>query len=87
MISKKKGINCFVVNSSLEEYELDTGEKSEVFVEVNITTEMMLSILKRIYLEWEELVVVIKPLQYEITRNNRPVLLKTNAITFAARKQ
>lgn len=83
--TKINGVNCIIVNSEIEEIDLKTNEKLPALIEINITTDEMLHKLKRAYNEWEHLEVLVKPLQYTITRNGREVILKTNAITFVAR--
>lgn len=85
--TKKDGINCIIVNSEVEEVDENTGDEKEALMEVNLPTNQMIAILRRIYRNWEELMVVIKPLTFEIRRQGRPVLLKTKAITFAVRKK
>ena len=80
------GVNCIIINSAAEEVDLETGEKMDALMEVNFSTEYMLDTLRRIYTGWEEVLVLPKPLEYQITRQDKPVLLKTTAITFAVRK-
>lgn len=48
---------------------------------LKLSTEDMINKLSSIYSEWELLKTIVKPLEYNITRNEKPVLLKTNAIT------
>ncbi|MFN7252914.1 MAG: class I SAM-dependent methyltransferase [Anaerobacillus sp.] len=84
--TKNEGINCLIVNSEVEEIDLDTNEKLDVMMEVNIKTEDMLNKLRHIYNGWEVVNQLVKPLEYKIVRDERTVLLKTNAITFVVRK-
>ncbi|MEI4832230.1 class I SAM-dependent methyltransferase [Bacillus sp. FJAT-53711] len=85
--TKDKGINYIVMNSSVEEIDMDTNVKLDPLFEVNLATEEMLYMLRKIYIGWEELRVVVKPLEYRIVRDERHVLLRTNAITFCVRKK
>ncbi|WP_232695698.1 hypothetical protein [Brevibacillus daliensis] len=36
------GVNCIIVNSNLEEILLETNEKLDARMEINLTTEVML---------------------------------------------
>ncbi|SDZ11593.1 hypothetical protein SAMN04488156_106103 [Bacillus sp. 166amftsu] len=56
-------------------------------MEINIPTEEMMNKLRQIYDGWELLNIIVKPLEYKIFRNEKSVLLKTNAITYAVRKK
>ncbi|GEN44852.1 class I SAM-dependent methyltransferase [Alkalibacillus haloalkaliphilus] len=85
--TKNEGINCIIVNSEVEEMDIETNEKLDALMEVNITTENMMNKLSHIYDGWEVVKQLVKPLEYKIIRNERDVLLKTNAITFVVRKK
>ncbi|MGN4422666.1 class I SAM-dependent methyltransferase [Bacillus cereus group sp. MYBK30-1] len=84
--TKSGGINCLIVNSNIREVDLETGEELDALIEINLTTEEMLHVLKKIYRDWEEIKVEIKTLAYNIVRNEEHIQLKTNAITFVVRK-
>lgn len=84
--TRKGGINCIVINSEVEEIEMDTNKKIDALMEVNVSTDVMLSKLQQTYREWELLHTVVKPLEYIISRNGQQILLKTNAITYVVRK-
>lgn len=84
--TKQHGINCLIVNSNVQEVDVDTGDHLEPLLEVQLTTDQMIEKLKNSYLGWEELMVAIKPLEYQIQRDGRDILLKTEAITFVVRK-
>lgn len=85
--TKDEGINCIIVNSEVEEIDIGTKKNLDAMMEVNIKTEDMLSNLRHIYDGWEIVNQLVKPLEYKIVRDERDVLLKTNAITFVARKK
>ena len=55
-------------------------------MEINSKTTDMLNQLTNIYQDWEILSQIVKPLEYQIVRDNRDILLKTNAITFVVQK-
>jgi 2-polyprenyl-3-methyl-5-hydroxy-6-metoxy-1,4-benzoquinol methylase len=84
--TKNNGINCLIVNSEVEEIDIGTNEKLDALMEVNLSTVDMMEKLNSIYKGWEVLKTIVKPLEYNITRSEKPILLKTNAITFVVRK-
>lgn len=85
--TKRGGINCIIVNSEVEEIATDTGEKLDAIMEVNIKTEDMLCKLSDNYNGWKVVHQLVKRLEYNIVREEKDVLLKTNAITFVVRKK
>ncbi|WP_082406682.1 class I SAM-dependent methyltransferase [Bacillus sp. JCM 19041] len=85
--TKAGGFNCFIINSNVEEVMLTTGEKIEPCMEVNLSTEALLVILRHVYGGWEELAVQPKALEYEVTREGEKVLLRTTALTYVVRKR
>ncbi|MCM3617669.1 class I SAM-dependent methyltransferase [Sutcliffiella horikoshii] len=84
--TKNNGINCLIVNSEVEEIDIGTNEKLDALMEVNLSTEVMMNKLDSIYKSWEVLKTIVKPLEYNIIRNEKSLLLKTNAITYVVRK-
>ncbi|AYF06681.1 hypothetical protein bcere0028_23580 [Bacillus cereus AH1271] len=84
--TKTGGINCFIINSNIQEIDLHTNEKLDALIEINLPTEDMIYLLKSIYKEWKEIKIEIKELAYVIARNERDIQLKTNAITFVVQK-
>ncbi|MEE6182138.1 class I SAM-dependent methyltransferase [Bacillus pretiosus] len=84
--TKIGGINCFIINSNIQEIDLHTNEELVVLIEISLPTEDMLHLLKSIYKEWQEIEIEIKELAYNIVRNERHIQLKTNAITFVFQK-
>ncbi|WP_088034575.1 class I SAM-dependent methyltransferase [Evansella clarkii] len=85
--TKHEGINCIIVNSEVEEIDIESNENLNAMMEVNIKTENMLNKLKAIYDGWDIVNKCIKPLEYQIVRDKKEVLLKTNAITFVVKKK
>jgi len=84
--TKNNGVNCLIVNSEVQEIDLETNEKLDTLMEVNLSTEVIMNKLSNTYVGWEVLKTVVNPLEYNITRSEKPVLLKTNAITYVVRK-
>ncbi|WP_047982790.1 class I SAM-dependent methyltransferase [Ornithinibacillus californiensis] len=85
--SKPGGVVCIIINSNLEEIDIETGEDLEVNVEINIPTEDMFQALEEAFFGWSIIKSITKPLAYEITRGSREVLLKTNAITYVVKNE
>ncbi|AZQ47674.1 class I SAM-dependent methyltransferase [Bacillus albus] len=84
--TKIGGINCLIINSNIQEIDLHTNEEFDALIEINLSTDKMIHLLKNIYEDWKEMKVEIKELAYDIVRNERHILLKTNAITFVVQK-
>lgn len=84
--TKCHGINCVIVNTDLQEFDAATGVELEPLVEVNLTAEQMKLKLRAVYDGWEVLSEIVKPLSFSIYRGTRDVVLKTNAITYVARR-
>ncbi|HDR4423528.1 TPA: class I SAM-dependent methyltransferase [Bacillus cereus] len=84
--TKTGGINCLIINSNIQEFDLHTKEELDALIEINLPIEDMLQLLKSIYKEWQEIKVEIKELAYDIVRNERHIQLKTNTITFVVQK-
>ncbi|PFB75689.1 SAM-dependent methyltransferase [Bacillus anthracis] len=84
--TKIGGINCLIINSNIQEIDLHTNEELDALIEINLSTDKMIHLLINIYEDWKEMKVEIKELAYDIVRNERNILLKTNAITFVVQK-
>ncbi|WP_445291584.1 class I SAM-dependent methyltransferase [Bacillus cereus] len=84
--TKNGGINCLIINSNIQKIDLKTNEELEALIEINLSTEEIIRLLKSIYKGWKEVKVEIKELAYNIVRNERHIRLKTNAITFVIQK-
>ncbi|WP_088104172.1 class I SAM-dependent methyltransferase [Halalkalibacter urbisdiaboli] len=85
--TKSGGINCIIVNSEVIELDMETGKELDALIEINLPTEYMLTKLNRIYEGWDVKNQLVKPLEFEIVRHDKPVLLKTNAITYVVEKK
>jgi len=84
--TKSGGIHCLVINSEVQEIEQATNQSLEAYMEVNLSTKDMLQKLEDHYREWNVFMKVVKPLEYKISRENKDVILRTNAITYVAVK-
>lgn len=84
--TKSNGINCLIVNSNIQEIDLETNQELDALIEINISMEEMIRILKDVYSEWQEVQVEMQNLTYDIVRNGTHIQLNTNAITFVVQK-
>ncbi|WP_163582899.1 class I SAM-dependent methyltransferase [Gracilibacillus saliphilus] len=85
--TKKAGINCIIINSEVEEIETETNKRLDALMEVNLSTDQMINKLNNNYKGWKVIKQLVRPLEYQIVRNEKPVLLKSNAITFVVQKK
>ena len=84
--TKSGGMNYIDMNTNIEEYDLASGRRRDVLVEVVLSKEKALKLLRANYEGWEEVHLEDKPIELEIDRNGTPVLFKANCLTFAVRK-
>ncbi len=84
--TKLNGVTCLIINSEVQEIDRVSGEPLDALMEINLPTDYLIAKLHHVFQNWEVISELIKPLEYEITRNKKSILLKTNAITFVARK-
>lgn len=84
--TKSKGVNCLIVNSNVEEIDIETRQKKEVLLEINLPTDEMMNILQKVYRNWKTIHLAVKPLTYHIKRDQTSIKLKTNAITLVVQK-
>ncbi|NHN33949.1 class I SAM-dependent methyltransferase [Paenibacillus agricola] len=84
--TKGGGINCIIMNTNIEEYDAKSGKQQDALFEVNMSKDKVLKLLRQHYEGWEEIHVSDEPLELEIIREDKPVLLKADSLIFAARK-
>ncbi|UKS29751.1 hypothetical protein LOZ80_12790 [Paenibacillus sp. HWE-109] len=84
--TKVNGINCLIVNTNCQEIDLLSGSLLEPMMEVNLATEKAEKIFAEAYQGWDITYTTIKQLEFAIERNERPVLLKSDCITYVARR-
>ncbi|NQX58438.1 class I SAM-dependent methyltransferase [Paenibacillus qinlingensis] len=85
--TKVNGVNCLIVNSNLQEIDKLTGEELVPLIELNLTTEHLYEILNEQYVGWDILLTTLNKLTFNIERNGRQILLKTDCLTYVARKK
>ncbi len=84
--TKKGGINSIIINSEVEEIEIESNKQLDAFMEINLSTDQMIDKLNNNYKGWKVVKQLVRPLEYQIVRNEEPVLLKSKAITFVVQK-
>jgi RimJ/RimL family protein N-acetyltransferase/ubiquinone/menaquinone biosynthesis C-methylase UbiE len=84
--TKVNGVNCLIVNANLQEIDTLTGEELTPLIELNLTSEHLHDILNKQYVGWEILLTTLKKLTFNIERNGRQILLKTDCLTYVVRK-
>ncbi|GGA10741.1 methyltransferase [Paenibacillus marchantiophytorum] len=84
--TKVNGINCLIVNTNCQEIDLLSGSLLEPMMEVNLATEKAANIFAEAYQGWDISYTTVKQLEFTIERNERPVLLKSDCITYVARR-
>jgi 2-polyprenyl-3-methyl-5-hydroxy-6-metoxy-1,4-benzoquinol methylase len=80
------GVNFISINTNIEEVNLASGTNRPPLFEVMVSKGQALRMLRENYKGWEELHVSSHPLELEINRDDVPVLLKADNLTFAIRK-
>lgn len=81
------GIHCLIVNAGVKEVCLATGEELDPKFELMLDTEELGSLLAEKYRGWELLRHAVKPYELEIQRDGEPVSLRSDVVTWAARKK
>lgn len=82
---RKEGVICFVMNTSVQEFNKNTNEKLDAEFEVNLNSEYALKLFGEMFLEYEILKSIVVPQKYEIPRDGYISNLTTNVVTFVAR--
>lgn len=85
--TKERGINCIIINTNIHEIDVQTNVKLEPLMEINMGTQEMKTLLQQAYTSWEVLNTHVKQLEFMIKRNDRDVLLRSDCITYVARKK
>lgn len=83
---RKGGVVCLVINSEVTEQEKATGEAWEPQFEVNFSTRKLQELLQDSFVGWEILKETVRRQSYDIPRERGTSELRTNVVTFVARK-
>lgn len=80
------GVACLIINSEVQEKDIETGELLVPQFEVNMLTKDMQLLMHKVFSNFEFLKEEIKNLNYTINRAGKDVNLSTNAVTFIVRR-
>lgn len=83
---REKGIVCLVINTNVIEKDKKTGESVPAQFEVNFVTEELLVALNDIFEGWAIIKETVQEQQYNIPREFGVSDLRTNVVTYVARK-
>ncbi|MFC4099840.1 class I SAM-dependent methyltransferase [Paenibacillus xanthanilyticus] len=84
--TKPGGVNCLLVNTSITETVIGSGEQLVPMFELNVTNARLHDLLAGPYASWQVLADRSKTTVFEIDRDGRQVELASDCVTFAARK-
>ena len=84
---REQGIVCLVINSNVREHSKENGHPYPAQFEVNLETQELLEILKHTFGGWTVLKSTMQEQQYDIPREWGISVLKSNVVTFVARKK
>jgi 2-polyprenyl-3-methyl-5-hydroxy-6-metoxy-1,4-benzoquinol methylase len=85
--TKEDGVNCIIISTNILEVDVKTNSYLDPLFEVNLSTERMLELLDSQYKGWEIQRRLVKPLEYNIMRNEQPVILSSDCITYVVKKR
>lgn len=83
---RQNGLVCLIINSEVREFDKSTGEEMPAQFEVNLSTDELQSVLDKTFTGWSVLKATVQQQQYDIPRENIISDLKTNVVSFVARK-
>ncbi|HKM34443.1 MAG TPA: methyltransferase domain-containing protein [Lachnospiraceae bacterium] len=84
--AKEKGIVCLIINSEVSEEDLSTGDILTPQFEVNLLTKELQRYLLKTFKDWNVLKSSVVKQEYNIPRGAIQSHIKTNVVTFVARK-
>lgn len=85
--TKVNGLNCLILNASVSETVINTNDKLTPQFEINFDAHKLVQLLMKLYNSWEIIESNIKNYTFEIERQDRPVMLETDVVTFVVRKK
>ncbi len=83
---QKDGIVCLIINSDVREYDSVTGTPLPPQFEVNLPTEALQTLLSQVFDGWEILKSSVRTQRYDIPREKCISDLRSNVVTFVAKK-
>ena len=83
---KENGIVCLIINSDISEEDLSSGDILAPQFEVNLMTEVLHGYLSKSFKNWDVLKSSVVKQEYDIPRGVIQSHIRTNVVTFVARK-
>ena len=83
----EKSVVCLVINSEVREHNKENGLPHPAQFEVNLETNKLQEMLKSIFAGWTVLKSTVQEQQYDIPREWGISDLKSNVVTFVARRK
>ena len=84
--TKIGGMVCLIFNTSIEEFDQATGKAVKEQFEINLPKDEMEEILNNVFGQWTVLQKSSNKYQFNIHRSDLEVTLKSDCLTFVARK-
>lgn len=83
---RENGVACLVINSNVQEMNLNTGENVDAQFEVNLSTEKLQEYLMKVFNGWDVLKTSVVEQEYDVPRDDFTSRLHTNVVTCVVRK-
>ena len=80
------GIVCLIINSEINEINIETSQELEPQFEVNISTEKMKNSLSDVFKNWTVIKESVVNQKYEIPRDGITSRLTTNVVTYVVQR-
>ena len=84
--TKENGINCVIMSTNIQEIDVESGMELDPFMELNLTTNEAKQLLSSAYQDWKITFTTLKALQFNIERNGREILLKSDCLTYVVQR-
>ncbi|KQX69046.1 MULTISPECIES: class I SAM-dependent methyltransferase [unclassified Paenibacillus] len=84
--TKENGINCVIMSTNIQEIDVESGMELDPFMELNLTTSDVKQLISSAYSDWEVIFTTLKALQFNIERNGREILLKSDCLTYVIQR-
>lgn len=83
---KDGGIVCIIMNSEISEQDAETLESMPPHFEINIDSDMLISLFRDVFTEFYLLKETVKSQSYAVPRGDKTVIIKSNVVTFVVKK-
>lgn len=85
--TRRGGIHCITMSTSVEEMEINTGRTIEPLIELNLPTAEAVALLENAYAEWNILLQEHVTQTIEEEKYDEPTQFRCELLRFAAQKQ